>query len=73
MPEGVLTGQFVTTIMWVFFASTLALSLILGVILSYHWMRYAMNGFVSMVALILYAGGCFLFLSTMFAAILTLS
>ena len=73
MPDGALTGQFVTTLMWVLFAAGAGLSILLGAILSYHWVRFAMNAFVSSVALALYAGGCFLLLSTMFAAIVSLS
>ncbi|TSC85531.1 MAG: hypothetical protein G01um10148_917 [Parcubacteria group bacterium Gr01-1014_8] len=73
MPEGVLSGQFVTTLMWVMFVATAALSIILGIILSYHWVRFSMNAFVATFAVVIYAGGCFLFLSTMFAAIIALS
>ena len=72
MPEGALTIQFASTLMWVLFAAGAALSIMLGAILAYHWIRFAMNKLVSTIALVLYAGGCFLLLSTMFGAIVSL-
>ncbi|MBI5456314.1 hypothetical protein HY969_01105 [Candidatus Kaiserbacteria bacterium] len=73
MPEGALTGEFAIVVMWLLFAAASALAILLGGILSYHWVRFAMNAYVPAAALVLYAIGVFLLLSTMFGAIVSLS
>jgi ABC-type uncharacterized transport system permease subunit len=73
MPEGALTGEFATVLMWLLFAAASALSVLLGGILTYHWVRFAMNKYVPAAALLLYAIGVFLLLSTMLGAVLSLS
>lgn len=40
---------------WAMFAGALLLSVLLGVILAYHWFRYAMNPGIAFVATVVYA------------------
>lgn len=44
------------------------LSIIVGGILAYHWMRYSMNATISFITLALYAGVSALLVTLLFAA-----
>lgn len=65
-------GGFLPTFLWIVFLSAAVLSAVLGLVLAYHWFRYSFNPIVPFIATVAYAGGCFLFLFVMFAALLTL-
>ena len=44
------------TIGWVLAAAMFALTSALGIVLTYHWFRYAMNAAVTTIALLVYVG-----------------
>lgn len=52
----------VSLILWVMSAAAAAVSTALGTILAYHWFNFGSNKTVSLIALVLYAGGCLLLL-----------
>ncbi|OGG73325.1 hypothetical protein A3A38_01380 [Candidatus Kaiserbacteria bacterium RIFCSPLOWO2_01_FULL_53_17] len=68
---GVLPGFFLT-LAWAIFLGAMMLSIALGIILSFHWFRYARNQTVSLVAALIYGGGCLFILSMLLSAVLTL-
>lgn len=72
MPDGALTVQFVQTTGWVLFSAIAALSIALGAILSYHWVKFAMHKAVPFLAIAAYAIVSFLLLSVMFGAVIAL-
>lgn len=53
---------------WAIFAASSALTVLLGLLLTYHWFRYAMNPAVALLSSIIYAGTAFLLLSGLLAA-----
>ena len=53
---------------WAIFAAASALTILLGLLLSYHWFRYAMNPAVALLSSLIYAGTAFLLLSGLLAA-----
>jgi len=57
--------------LWIVFGASTALAIVLGVILSYHWLRFSMNPVVPAIALMLYMTICFMLLSTMFGVVVT--
>ncbi len=59
--------------MWVVFAASIALTISLGLILTYHWIRHAHNTMMTLVAIVAYGGISFILLSTIFGALVTLS
>ncbi len=68
---GVLPGFF-SLLAWAIFLGATALSVVLGVIVSYHWFRYARNETASLVAAVVYGAGCLLILLMLLSAVLTL-
>lgn len=72
MESGVVSGFF-PFLGWAIFLGGLALSVALGVILSFHWYRYAMNSAVATTATIIYAAGTFVILFMLLGAVLSLS
>ncbi len=59
--------------MWVVFAAAIALSISLGCILGYHWIRHAHNASMTALAIAIFGGMCFLLLSTLFGALISLT
>lgn len=55
-------------IAWAIFAAACALTILLGLLLSYHWFRYAMNAAVALLSSIIYTTIAFLLLSGLLAA-----
>lgn len=53
---------------WAIFAAASALTILLGLLLCYHWFRYAMNPAVALLSSLIYAGTAFLLLSGLLAA-----
>lgn len=51
-------GALTSVILWVMSLAAAVVSVVLGTILAYHWFNFGSNKTVSLVALILYAGGC---------------
>ena len=49
----------------VIFSAALALSITLGIILSYHWLRFAMSPVMPIVAVVAYGAVCAVILSVM--------
>jgi len=72
MDGGVLPGFF-SLLAWAIFLGAAALSVVLGIILSFHWFRYAMNPSVAMIASVVYGGGTLLILSILLGAVLAAS
>lgn len=68
---GVLPGFF-ALLAWAIFLGATTLSIVLGIILSYHWFQYARNQTISLVAALVYGAGCLLILLMLLSAILTL-
>lgn len=60
-------------LIWAIFIGALLLSISLGALLTYHWLRYAMNRGVSLTALLIYGGVTFFLLSSLFAATVAIS
>lgn len=58
--------------MWVLFFAAGALTVSLGLILAYHWIRHAHNPFMTFVALTTYSAVSAFLLSTMFGALIML-
>ena len=56
-------------VLWVLFGAGVALSTTAGLVLSYHWLRFAMHPLVPAIGAILYTGVCFFLLSIMFSVI----
>jgi hypothetical protein len=65
------SASLVVTLLWAVLAAATALSLTLGAILAYHWIRFSMSPFVPMTAMIAYAGGAVFFLFVMLVALVT--
>jgi len=63
------TGTF-GMLLWVVFLAAAILSIAVGAILSFHWLRYAMNPAAPMFAILTYGGVCFACLSIMFGVIM---
>jgi hypothetical protein len=53
---------------WAIFAAAAALTVLLGLLLAYHWLRYAMNPAISLLAMIVYGGVAFVLLSALLAS-----
>lgn len=53
---------------WAIFAAASALTILIGLLLTYHWFRYAMNPAVALLSSIIYAGVAFVLLSGLLAA-----
>lgn len=58
---------------WAIFAASTALTILLGLLLAYHWFRYAMNPAVALLSSIIYAGTAFLLLSGLLAATIAIA
>ncbi len=42
-------------VLWVVFAASAALSVVVGMILAYHWIKFAMHPFAATVAIVAYS------------------
>ncbi len=71
MPDGSIT-PFALSLLWVLFAAGSSLAAVLGLALTYHWVRFSMNSVVPLFAIIAYSGGCIFFLFVMFVAVISL-
>ena len=69
---GIALDPTVSTLLWVIFAAASALALTLGLILTYHWIRFSMSFFTPFLALGAYAAGALIFLSAMSVALVLL-
>lgn len=58
---------------WAVFAAASALTICLGLLLAYHWFRYAMNPAVSLLSLVTYSGVAFVLLSGLLTAAITIA
>ena len=72
MDGGVLPGFF-SLLAWAIFLGAAALSVVLGVILSFHWFRYAMNPSIAMISTVVYGAGTLLLLSILLGAVIAAS
>jgi hypothetical protein len=72
MESGVVSGFF-PMLGWAIFFGASALSVTLGIILSFHWFRYAMNPSMAMMGTILYGAGCVIILALLLGAVIGLS
>lgn len=53
---------------WAVFAASTALTILLGLLLAYHWFRYAMNPAMSLLSLAIYSATALVLLSGLLAA-----
>ncbi|HWO07078.1 MAG TPA: hypothetical protein VNM40_00670 [Candidatus Paceibacterota bacterium] len=53
--EGPSLGALLVPVAWAIFLGAIALTVLLGAILAYHWFRYAMNPPAAVTALITYS------------------
>lgn len=60
-------------LLWIVFAVTTLLSAAIGIIISYHWTRFAGNPAVSFFTIAVYASGCVVLLGIMFASLAAIS
>lgn len=72
MESGVVSGFF-PLLGWAIFFGASALSVALGVILSFHWFRYAMNPSMAMTGSIIYAAGCVIILALLLGTVVGLT
>jgi hypothetical protein len=56
-------------LLWIVFLAAAMLSIALGAILSFHWLRYAMHPAAPVFAIITYASICFACLSVMLGVV----
>jgi hypothetical protein len=68
-----MAAQYLPALAWVLTAASLLLAAFLGIILVYHWFRYAMNPAITGVAFIVYVVISSILLSGMFAAVAILT
>ena len=61
--------SFVPSLMWILAAASLLFTTLLGIILAFHWFRYAFAPFVSVVTLAVYAAVSVALVSGMFTAL----
>lgn len=54
---------------WILAAGTALFALVAGIILAYHWYRFALSPVAATIASALYAAGCLIFLSMLFNAV----
>lgn len=71
MESGVVSGFF-PMFGWAIFLGSCALSIVLGIILSFHWFRYAMNPSAAMIGTIAYGAGCLVILALLLGAVVSL-
>lgn len=71
MESGVVSGFF-PMLGWAIFLGSCALSLTLGIILSFHWFRYAMNPSMATIGTIAYGAGCLIILALLLGAVASL-
>jgi hypothetical protein len=71
MESGVVSGFF-PMLGWAIFLGSAALSVTLGLILSFHWFKYAMNPTAAMTGSIVYSVGCILILALLLGAVIGL-
>lgn len=71
MESGVIPGFF-SVLAWAILLGATALSIVLGVVLSYHWFRYAMNPSAALIGTIVYGAGCAVILAILLGAVLSL-
>lgn len=71
MESGVVSGFF-PLLGWAIFLGATALSATLGIILSFHWFKYAMNPRVAMTGTIIYSAGCVVILALLLGAVVGL-
>ena len=64
-------GSFVTLLTWGALLASVAISVAIGVILAFHWFRYAMNTMGASMALAIYAVVTAILLMTIAAATFT--
>ena len=57
------------TLLWIVFLAAALLSIALGAILSFHWLRYAMSPIAPVFAIITYSAICFACLSVMLGVV----
>ena len=62
----------IATALWFILLAALLMSVVFGLFLSYHWMRFSASPIVSLFTIIVYAGGCAVLLLTMLGAIVAL-
>jgi hypothetical protein len=58
---------------WAIFAAATALTVLLGLLLAYHWFRYAMNPAVSLLSSAVYAGIACVLLSALLASTIAIA
>ena len=68
MESGVVSGFF-PMLGWAIVLGSAALSVTLGLILSFHWFKYAMNPTAAMTGSIVYTIGCVLILVLLLGAV----
>ncbi len=71
--ESSAVSGFLPLLGWAIFFGALALSFALGIILSFHWFKYAMNPSAAMMGTILYCAGCVIILALLLGAVAGLS
>ena len=57
-------------LLWIVFLAAAILSITVGAILSFHWLRYSMNPAAPMFAILTYGGICFACLSIMLGVVM---
>lgn len=72
MDGGVLPGFF-SLLAWAIFLGATALSIVLGIILSFHWFKYSMNPNGAMIASIVYGAGCLVILTLLIGAVVSVA
>ncbi len=65
--------QYLPALAWVLTAASLLLSAFLGIILIYHWFRYAMNPTMTVIIFVMYTAVSAMLLSGMFASLVILT
>lgn len=66
---GVLPGFF-SLLAWAILLGSAALSVVLGLILSFHWYRYSSNQNVAFISTLVYGGGCLVILALLLGAVI---
>lgn len=66
-------AAFLPSLAWAVFAAATALAVTLGVILAYHWFRYALNKQMSFTMLILYGVVTLMSLFALLASTITIA
>lgn len=64
--------EFLPFVAWILAGATFAMTLLLGVILAYHWFRYAMNITATSIAIIAYGGVTLFLITGMFGSLVNI-